>query len=94
MNLTVSFMNTANRAWRSARFHMDTTRATDTIYIGKTATLVAVKEAEIECKFYTPRGSQLQNPRCIVNFHEYGIYRTSNFAEINAPDPDPRNVES
>ena len=63
-------MNTANRAWWSARFPIDigtsggNGTATGPMYFGKAATLVAVKEAEIECKLYTPRGSQVQNPRC------------------------------
>ena len=45
----------------------------------KTATLVAVKSAEVECKFYTPEGSQLQDARCVVNYHEIGIHRTAKF---------------
>ena len=57
---------------------------------GKTATLVAVNSAEIECKFYTPRGSQLQDARCVVNYHEIGIYRTANFGKIDPPVADPR----
>jgi hypothetical protein len=82
MNLTINFLATANRAWRAARFPTDITGAvppftagSDPIFFGKTATLVAVNSAEIECKFYTPKGSQLQDARCVVNYHEIGIYR-------------------
>jgi hypothetical protein len=59
-------------------------------FFGKTATLVAVNSAEIECKFYTPKGSQLQDARCVVNYHEIGIYRTANFGKIDPPVADPR----
>ena len=62
MNLTINFLGSANRAWRAARFPIDITGAapgggaagTKPKFFGKTATLAAVNNAEIECKFYTP----------------------------------------
>ena len=32
----------------------------------------------------------LQNPRCVVNYHEIGIYRTSNLPTIASPTIDKR----
>ena len=90
MNLTIKFLATTNRAWRAARFPTDITTAIDPTYFGKTATLVAVNSAEIDCKFFTPKGSQLQDARRVVNYHEIGIYRTANFGKIDPPVADPR----
>ena len=50
----------------------------------KTAVIHAIDNAELQCMFYTPKGSQLQNPHCVVNYHEIGIYRTSNHGTIPA----------
>ena len=97
MNLTINFLGSANRAWRAARCPIDVSGAlpgkdpgTKPKFFGKTATLVAVNSAEIECKFYTPKGSQLQDARCVVNYHEIGIYRTANFGKFDPPVDDPR----
>ena len=90
MNLTINFLPNANRAWRSAKYPIDLTTPTDPTFFGKTATLVAVNNAEIECKFYTPKGSQLQDARCVVNYHEIGIYRTANYPKIDPPVADAR----
>ena len=90
MNLTINFLNTANRAWRSARYPVCLTDPLNPLFFGKDVTLVKVEDAIIECKFYTPKGSMLQNPRCVVNYHEYGIYRTSNLPTIARPTADLR----
>ena len=97
MILTFSFLPNAKRAWRAARFPIDTRGAvppfsegSDPIFFGKTATLIGVNSAEIECKFYTPEDSQLQDARCVVNYHEIGIYRTANFGKHEPPATDPR----
>ena len=84
MNLTINFLSTANRAWRAARFPIDVSTANDPTFFGKTAVIHAIDNAELQCMFYTPKGSQLQNPRCVVNYHEIGIYRTSNYGTIPA----------
>jgi hypothetical protein len=73
MNLTINFLSTANRAWRAARFPIDVSTANDPTFFGKTAVIHAIDNAELQCMFYTPKGSQLQNPRCVVNYHEIGI---------------------
>ena len=89
LNLTINFSSLGgNRAWRAARFPINVGTAATPIYTGKSATLVDIKDATIECKFYTPKGSMLQNPRCVVNYHEIGIYRTSNFETIEPPTTD------
>jgi len=93
MNLTINFLNSANRAWRSARYPIytgGTAVGATPVFFGKEATLARVVEAVVECKFYTPKGSMLQNPRCVVNYHEIGIYRTSNLPTIEAPTGDKR----
>ena len=90
MNLTSNFLPNANRAWRSAKYPILLTDPADPTFFCKTATLVAVNNAEIECKFYTPKGSQLQDARCVVNYHEIGIYRTANFPKIDPPVADAR----
>ena len=60
-------------------------------FFGKTATYIAVNSAEIECEFYTPKRSLLlQDARCVVNYHEIGVYGTTNFGKIDPPVPDPR----
>ena len=43
------------------------------VFSGKTATIVAVDSAEIEYKCYTPKGSQLEDARCVLNYHEFDI---------------------
>ena len=86
LNLTIHVSSLGgNRAWRAARFPMNVGTPASPIYTGKSATLVDIKDATIECKFYTPKGSMLRNPRCVVNYHEIGIYRTSNFENIEPP---------
>ena len=69
-----------------------TTAATPTYY-SKTATLVNVEDAKLIVKFYTPKGSQLQDPRSVVNFHDFQLFRTTNLPTIvhSAPGGDKRN---
>ena len=60
INLTISFLCAASRAWRAARFPIDVTTANDPTFFGKTAVIHAIDNAELQCMFYTPKGSQLQ----------------------------------
>ena len=96
MNLTINFLGSANRAWRAARFPIDVIGVLPGLaagrkpkLFGKTATLVAVNSAEIECKFYTPKGNQLQDVRSVNNYHVFGFYRAANFGKIEPPVEDP-----
>jgi hypothetical protein len=98
MNLTINFLPNAKSCMEGSKIsyrcilvltHLGAA-GTKPKFFGKTATLVAVNSAEIECKFYTPKGSQLQDARCVVNYHEIGIYRTANFGKIDPPVADPR----
>jgi hypothetical protein len=57
----------------------------------KSATLVNVEDAKLIVKFYTPKGSQLQDPRSVVNFHDYQLFRTTNLPTIDAPVNDKRD---
>ena len=79
LNFTINFSQSANRAWRSARFVNPTTAsATAPTYQTKTATLIYVdNNASMFCKFYTPKATMLDNPRCVVPYHEYQIFKTS-----------------
>jgi hypothetical protein len=92
LNITANFATNASRAWRSCRYPTSTTAATPTYY-SKTATLVNVEDAKLIVKFYTPKGSQLQDPRSVVNFHDFQLFRTTNLPAIthSAPGGDKRN---
>ena len=62
INLTIHFLPSANRAWRSAPYRIYTAGTALTnanaSFFGKEVTLARVIEATIETKFYTPKGSQ------------------------------------
>ena len=45
-------------------------------YYTKQGELVNVEDAKLIVKFYTPKGSQLQDPRSVVNFRDYQLFRT------------------
>ena len=79
LNFTINFSQSANRAWRSARFANPTSAALDNpTYQTKTATLIYVdNNSSMFCKFYTPKATMLDNPRCVVPYHEYQIFKTS-----------------
>ena len=74
----------ANRAWRCCRYPTAFNTPTPNYY-DKEATLVDVSDAKLIVKFYTPKGSQLQDPRSVVNFHDFQLFRTSNLSAIDAP---------
>ena len=43
-----------------------------------------MEDAKLIVKFYSPKGSQLQDPRSVVNFHDYQLFRTTNLPQIDA----------
>ena len=45
-------------------------------YQTKTATLVNVTDAQMLVKFYTPKQTLLDNPRCVVPYYEWQIFKT------------------
>jgi hypothetical protein len=79
LNFTINFSQSANRAWRSARFvNPGSASAATPTYQTKTATLISVSNnSSIFCKFYTPKATMLDNPRCVVPYHEFQIFKTS-----------------
>jgi hypothetical protein len=79
LNFTINFSQSANRAWRSARFVNPGSASSATpTYQTKTATLINVSNnSSIFCKFYTPKATMLDNPRCVVPYHEFQIFKTS-----------------
>jgi len=79
LNFTINFSQSANRAWRSARFvNPGSASAAAPTYQTKTATLINVSNnSSIFCKFYTPKATMLDNPRCVVPYHEFQIFKTS-----------------
>jgi hypothetical protein len=85
LNITANFAPNANRAWRCCRYPTAFTSGTPTYY-DKEATLVDVNDAKLIVKFYTPKGSQLQDPRSVVNFHDFQLFRTTNLPKIEAVD--------
>jgi hypothetical protein len=89
LNITANFATNASRAWRCCKYPTNFTDANPTFY-NKTATLVNVEDAKLIVKFYSPKGSQLQDPRSVVNFHDYQLFRTTNLPQIDAPTA--RNV--
>ena len=89
MNITANFATNASRAWRCCKYPTNFTDANPPFY-NKTATLVNVEDAKLIVKFYTPKGSQLQDPRSVVNFHDDQLFRTTNLPQIDAPTA--RNV--
>jgi hypothetical protein len=90
LNITANFATNASRAWRCCRYPTATNTATPT-YWTKSATLANVEDAKLIVKFYTPKGSQLQDPRSVVNFHDYQLFRTTNLPSIDAPVTDKRD---
>jgi len=65
MNLTLNFLNNANRAWRCARYPIytpGTAVGATPVFFGNEATLARVVEAKIECKFYTPKREYVAEP--------------------------------
>ena len=85
LNITANFAPNANRAWRCARYPTAFNTNTPN-YFDKEATLVDVNDAKLIVKFYTPKGSQLQDPRSVVNFHDFQLFRTTNLPKIEAVD--------
>ena len=77
LNITANFATNASRAWRCCRFPQAIDVPTPDYY-NKTATLVNVEDAKLIVKFYTPKGSQLQDPRSVVNYHDFQLFRTTN----------------
>jgi hypothetical protein len=84
LNITANFATKANRAWRCCRYPKNTTDGNPPYY-NKDATLIDVNDAKLIVKFYTPKGSQLQDPRCVVNFHDFQLFRTTNLPTITRP---------
>jgi hypothetical protein len=81
LNFTINFSPSANRAWRAAKF-VDPVAALPTAgtaptYQTKTATLINVSNASMFVKFYTPKATMLDNPRCVVPYQEYQIFKSS-----------------
>ena len=79
LNFTINFSQSANRAWRSARFVNPTaTPLASPVYQTKTATLIYVdNNSQMLCKFYTPKATMLDNPRCVVPYNEFQIFKTT-----------------
>jgi hypothetical protein len=89
LNITANFALNANRAWRCCKFPSSDSTDTPTYY-NKSATLVNVEDAKLIVKFYTPKGSQLQDPRSVVNFHDFQLFRTTNLQAVPAHTTDKR----
>ena len=89
LNVIVKFARTANRAWRCCKFPSSDETATSTYY-NKSATLVNVEDDKLIVKFYTPKGPQLQDPRSVVNFHDFKLFRTINLPTIAPHTTDKR----
>ena len=83
LNITANFATNASRAWRCCKYPSNDDA--NPAFYNKTATLVNVEDAKLIVKFYTPKGSQLQDPRSVVNFHDYQLFRTTNLPQIDAP---------
>ena len=47
-----------------------------------------MEDAKLSVEFYSPKGSQLQDPRSVVNFHDYQLFRTTNLPAIGQPIDD------
>ena len=47
-----------------------------------------MEDAKLILKFYSPKGSQLQEPRSVVNFHDYQLFRTNCLPAIGQPIDD------
>jgi hypothetical protein len=79
LNFTINFSQSANRAWRSARLVNPSTASSATpVYQTKTATLISVSNnSQMICKFYTPKATMLDNPRCVVPYSEFQIFKTA-----------------
>ena len=84
LNITANFASKANRAWRCCRYPKNTADANPSYY-NKDAILIDVNDAKLIVKFYTPKGSQLQDPRSVVNFHDFQLFRTTNLPKIDQP---------
>ena len=86
LNFTINFSQTANRAWRSAKFvNPASASAATPVYQTKTATLIYVSNnSSMFCKFYTPKATMLDNPRCVVPYHEFQIFKTTSQQPIAA----------
>jgi hypothetical protein len=76
LNFTINFMGGtgASRAWRSARLVGGGTAQAPNFQT-KTATLINVANAEMYLKFYTPKQTLLSNPRCVVPYYEWQIFK-------------------
>ena len=89
LNFTINFSPSANRAWRAAKFVNPVTAlpaaGTLPVYQTKTATLINVSNASMFVKFYTPKATMLDNPRCVVPYHEYQIFKSSNNNNVLNP---------
>ena len=79
LNFTINCSQSANRAWRSARLiNPLSTSVEDPDIQTKTATLIHVSNnSQMFCKFYTPKATMLDNPRCVVPYHEFQIFKTT-----------------
>ena len=88
LNFTINFSQSANRAWRSARLlNREVTGATpqNPTFQTKTATLIYVSNnSQMLCKFYTPKATMLDNPRCVVPYHEFQIFKTTSQKQLKS----------
>ena len=67
MNLNMNINSNAGRAWRSAVFE-----GTKTVEVEKFA------DSQLLFQFLTPHASDMLDPRNVVPFYEFPVYRTSN----------------
>ena len=55
-----------------------TASAAAPVFQTKTATLISVSNnSQMFCKFYTPKATMLDNPRCVVPYSEFQIFKTA-----------------
>ena len=76
MNFNLSFLSTANRAWRSSVFNPGAA-IPDLNPFTKSVTLAAVNESKLTFTFISPHASDLLAPRNIVPYYELPFFKTA-----------------